>query len=142
MLEDRMDVAFEIECTEVGARSDSELIVKHVRGGNGMNQSELCPLRERVQELADEFNQFEIQHISREEKLRADELVDREFDGDARPTNTGPTAIGVIVETDFVESFNSGIRLDEPIDTDDFTVPLLASKSPRFCGCRRLPLDR
>ena len=44
-----------------------------------MNQPELRPLRNRAQELADEFEQFEIQHIPREENWKADELVDQAF---------------------------------------------------------------
>jgi len=74
-----LELASEKDCTEVEARGDSEVIVKQVRGEYGVNQPELRPLRNRVQELADEFEQFEIQHIPREENRKADELVDRAF---------------------------------------------------------------
>ena len=75
-----LELASEKGCTEVEARGDSELVVKQVRGEYGVNQPELRPLRDRVQELADEFDQFEIQHIPREENWEADELVDQAFD--------------------------------------------------------------
>ncbi|RAW44053.1 hypothetical protein DQW50_16495 [Halorubrum sp. 48-1-W] len=55
-------------------------MVKQVRGEYELNQPDLHPLRDRVQELADEFEQFEIQHIPREENWESDELVDRAFD--------------------------------------------------------------
>jgi hypothetical protein len=38
------------------------------------------PTLDRTQELADEFEQFEIQHIPRDENWEVDELVDRAFD--------------------------------------------------------------
>ena len=66
-----LELASEKECTEV--------IVKQVRGEYGVNQQELRPLHNRVQELADEFEQFEIQHIPREENWEADELVEQAF---------------------------------------------------------------
>jgi hypothetical protein len=44
-----------------------------------VNQPELHPLRNRVQELADGFEEFEIHYIPREENWEADELVDRAF---------------------------------------------------------------
>ncbi len=74
-----LELASEKGCTEVEARGDSEVIVKQVRDEYGVNQPELRPLRNRVQELADEFEQFEIRYIPREENWEADELVERAF---------------------------------------------------------------
>jgi ribonuclease HI len=74
-----LELVSEKGCTEVEARGDSEVIVKQVRGEYGVNQPELRPLHNRVQELADEFERFEIQHIPREENWEADELVDQAF---------------------------------------------------------------
>ena len=74
-----LEVALEEGCSDVEARGDSELIVKQVRGEYDVNKQELRPFHDRVQELADEFDQFEIQHISREENIDADELVDQVF---------------------------------------------------------------
>ena len=75
-----LELASEKGCTKVEARGDSEVIVKQVRGEYGVNQSELRPLHNRVQELADKFEEFEIHYIPREENWEADELVDRAFD--------------------------------------------------------------
>lgn len=74
-----LEVASEKGCTEVEARGDSKLVVKQVRGEYGLNQPELRPLRNRVQELAEEFEEFKIQHIPRDENWKADELLDQAF---------------------------------------------------------------
>lgn len=61
-----LELASEKGCTEVEARGDSKVIVKQVRGEYGVNQPELRPVRNRVQELADEFKEFEVRYIPRE----------------------------------------------------------------------------
>jgi ribonuclease HI len=55
------------------------LVVRQVTGDWQTNEPELRPLRDHVQKLDDEFNQFGIQHISREENWEADELVEQVF---------------------------------------------------------------
>jgi len=55
------------------------LIVKQVRGESGVNQPELRPPRDRVQELAGEFERFERQHVPREQNWDADEFVEIGF---------------------------------------------------------------
>jgi ribonuclease HI len=50
-----LEVASEKGCTEVEARGDSQLVVKQVRDEWSVNEPELRPLRDRVQELAEEF---------------------------------------------------------------------------------------
>lgn len=74
-----LELAFKKGCTDVVARGDSELVVNQVRGEYGVSEAELRPLRDRAQELADEFEEFEIQYIPREENWKADELVERAF---------------------------------------------------------------
>lgn len=74
-----LEVASEKGCAEVEARGDSQLVVKQVRDEWSVNEPELRPLRDRVQELADGFEQFEIQHIPRDENWKADELVEQAF---------------------------------------------------------------
>lgn len=74
-----VEVASEKGCTEVEARGDSEIIVKQIRGEYSVNEPELRPLRDRVQEWTAEFGSFEIQHISRDENWEANELVEIGF---------------------------------------------------------------
>ena len=76
-----LEVASEKGCIKVEARGDSQLVVKQVRGEWDVHESKLHPLRNRVQELAEEFESFEIQHVSRDENWEADELVEIGFSG-------------------------------------------------------------
>jgi ribonuclease HI len=74
-----LEVASEKGCTQIVAKGDSQLVVNQVRGEWNLNEPELRPLRDRAQELAEEFDSFEIQHVSRDENWEADELVDQAF---------------------------------------------------------------
>jgi ribonuclease HI len=74
-----LEVTSEKGYTEVEARGDSQLIVRQVAGDWQTKESHLRELRDRVRELADEFEQFEIQHIPREENREADALVEQAF---------------------------------------------------------------
>ena len=67
-------------CVTVEVRGDSQLIVNQVTGDWRTKKEHLCPLRDRGQELADRFEKFEIEHISREENWEADALVEQTFD--------------------------------------------------------------
>jgi len=75
-----LELAFEKGCTEVEARGDSKLVVNQVRGEWDVGEPELRPLRNRAQEVAGEFETFEIHYIPREKNWKADELVDQAFD--------------------------------------------------------------
>ena len=74
-----LELALEKECTEVEVRGDSQLVVKQVKGDWQTNEQHLRELRDRVREVAGEFEQFEIQHIPREENKEADALVEQAF---------------------------------------------------------------
>ena len=74
-----LEVASERGCTEVEAKGDSQLIVRQVTSDWDTNEQHLRELRDRVREVADEFEQFEIQHIPREENREADALVEQAF---------------------------------------------------------------
>jgi ribonuclease HI len=74
-----LEVASKKGCTEVEARGDSQLIVRQVTGDWQTKEPRLRELRDRVRELAEEFEQFEIRHIPREENWEADALVEQAF---------------------------------------------------------------
>jgi ribonuclease HI len=74
-----LEVASKQGCTEVKARGDSQLLVRQVTGEWQTKEPRLRELRDRVREVADEFEQFEIQHIPREENRKADALVEQAF---------------------------------------------------------------
>jgi len=74
-----LEVASKKGCTEVEARGDSQLIVRQVTGDWQTKEPHLREIRDRVREVAEEFEQFEIQHIPREENREADALVEQAF---------------------------------------------------------------
>ena len=74
-----LEVASKQGCTEVKARGDSQLIVRQVTGDWQTKEPHLREIRDRVREVAEEFEQFEIQHIPREENREADALVEQAF---------------------------------------------------------------
>jgi ribonuclease HI len=65
--------------TGVEVRGNSQLIVLQVTGTWQTKKPHLRELRDRVQELVEEFETFEIEHIIREKK-EADALVEQAFD--------------------------------------------------------------
>jgi len=74
-----LQTARQMGCTDVVVRGDSQLVVKQVQGERNVNDPELYTLWERATELAEEFKQFDIQHIPREENEEVNQLVDRAF---------------------------------------------------------------
>ena len=74
-----LEVALKQGCIEVEAKGDSQLIVQQVTGDWKTKEPRLRELRDRVQELAEDFETFEIQHIPREENKEADSLVEQAF---------------------------------------------------------------
>ena len=66
-------------CTHVVVRGDSKLVVKQVQGEWKVNDPELRTLWKRATELAEEFEEFTIQHVPREANEDVNQLVDRVF---------------------------------------------------------------
>jgi ribonuclease HI len=65
---------------EVGVRSDSELLVKQVRGEWDANDPALRERRVRARELLERFDDWSLSHVPREINERADELANEAFE--------------------------------------------------------------
>jgi ribonuclease HI len=61
--------------------SDSELMVKQMRGEYRVKNEELRDLYEQARELADRFASVRFQHVRREQNSRADALCNEALDG-------------------------------------------------------------
>src|SRR5262245_11050586 len=61
--------------------SDSELMVKQMRGEYRVKNEELRPLYEQARRLADRFPAVAWEHVRREQNRRADELCNLVLDG-------------------------------------------------------------
>jgi ribonuclease HI len=75
-----LDVAEAYGFDEVDVRSDSELVVKQVRGEYNVDHPELRELRVRALERLREFYEWSLNHVPREINERADNLANEAFD--------------------------------------------------------------
>ena len=77
-----LEVADRYGFDEVEARSDSELLVKQVRGEWDTNDPDLRERRVRARELLARFDDWSLSHVPREINERADELANEAFEDD------------------------------------------------------------
>lgn len=70
-----LEEAIRLGAVEVEIFSDSELLVKQVKGEYAVRSSRLKPLYEKLIKLSQALERFEIKHIRREENERADKLA-------------------------------------------------------------------
>ena len=75
-----LDMAERIGAREVEVMSDSELLVKQMRGDYRVKNEGLKPLCAEARRQADGFSHFTIRHVDREQNARADGLVNRALD--------------------------------------------------------------
>jgi ribonuclease HI len=64
--------------------SDSELLVKQIRGQYKVKSGDLRPLHERARKMAQTFESFRIDHVYREQNRDADKLVNQALDETSR----------------------------------------------------------
>jgi ribonuclease HI len=64
--------------------SDSELMVKQMRGQYKVKSADLKPLFERASKMAQGFESFRIEHVYREQNREADALVNQALDETGR----------------------------------------------------------
>lgn len=67
--------ALSLGASEVELLSDSELLVKQIRGEYAVRSSRLAPLHEELMRLAGSFKRFAVSHVRRDENREADELA-------------------------------------------------------------------
>ena len=65
--------------------SDSELLVKQMRGQYKVKSEELKPLFERAKKMSQTLEMFCIEHVYREQNREADALVNQALDETSRP---------------------------------------------------------
>jgi len=77
-----LEVANAYGFEEVEIRSDSELLVKQVRGEYSVNSPQLREYRIRALSLLEEFDRWSLTHVPRELNERADNLANEAFNDD------------------------------------------------------------
>jgi ribonuclease HI len=70
--------------------SDSELLVKQMRGQYKVKSEDLRPLFERARKMAQALALFRIEHVFREENREADALVNQALDETSRSNPASP----------------------------------------------------
>jgi len=104
--------------------SDSELLVKQMRGQYKVKSADLRPLFERARKMAQGLESFRIDHVYREQNREADALANQALDETAK----GGGGVGASAENTPVKpatmrcfaQYKDGIlRLQEPLDLPD-----------------------
>jgi ribonuclease HI len=70
--------------------SDSELLVKQMRGVYRVKSGDLQPLHERARKMSQAFESFRIDHVYREQNREADALVNQALDETSRGGASAP----------------------------------------------------
>lgn len=85
-----LERARELDGKRVHVRSDSELMVKQMKGQYKVRHEGLLPLYEQAKKLVKHFERVTFEHVRREENKRADRLCNEALDGDAKPVRPKP----------------------------------------------------
>jgi probable phosphoglycerate mutase len=75
-----MDYALSHGVRAIRVESDSELLVKQMRGLYKVKSADLQPLYERAQKMSKGFDSFRIEHVYREQNREADALANEALD--------------------------------------------------------------
>ncbi len=104
--------------------SDSELMVKQMRGQYKVKSEDLKPLFERAKKMSQGLESFRIEHVYREQNREADALVNQALDETGRPSPSPPAEKTSSRENTmrFVARFKDGrLEPEEPLNLPDGT---------------------
>lgn len=105
--------------------SDSELLVKQMRGQYKVKSGDLRPLHERAKKMAQSLESFRIDHVYREQNREADKLVNQALDetsGGGSSAAAGKPAPRENSMRMFARYKNGYLQPDEPLDLPDGTA--------------------
>lgn len=75
-----LEAAAELGADVVRLESDSELLIKQLKGTYRVKAAHLVPLFRRCRDLLGRFDAFELVHVRRERNVEADALVNQALD--------------------------------------------------------------
>ena len=104
--------------------SDSELMVKQMRGQYKVKSADLKPLFERAKKMSQTLETFRINHVYREQNREADALVNQALDETARPGSSAGTEKPAARENTMrlVARYKDGLlQPDEPLNLPEGT---------------------
>ena len=105
--------------------SDSELLVKQMRGRYRVKSEDLKPLFERAKKMSQSFASFRIDHVYREQNAEADALANEAMDEVSRKSSSNSTSSAAPQrnsERKLKARYYKGLlQLAEPLDLPDDT---------------------
>ena len=105
--------------------SDSELLVKQMRGQYKVKSADLKPLFERAKKMSQTFSSFRIDHVYREQNAEADALANEALDEVSGKSPAAPaTSIPSQRNSDKklkARYYKGLLQLSEPLDLPDDT---------------------
>src|SRR5712692_11348911 len=115
--------------------SDSELLVRQMRGQYKVKSAELRPLFERARKMAQSFDSFRIDHVYREKNAEADALANEALDetsGTNSPSSKPKAPATSEARKVRARYANGTLQLREPLDLPDGTeVELQIRPTPK-----------
>jgi ribonuclease HI len=127
----------------VHVESDSELLVRQMRGHYKVKSPDLRPLFERAKKMSQTFESFRIDHVYREQNAEADALANEALDetsGKPKPSATAKTETRPKFPQDMqsaprklrAQVRNGGLHLLDPLDLPENTeVEILLRPAPK-----------
>src|SRR5579859_7676740 len=115
--------------------SDSELLVKQMRGQYKVKSADLKPLFERAKKMAHSFASFRIDHVYREQNAEADALANEAMD-EVSGKSSSPSAANSTRSAEpkklKARYYKGLLQLSEPLDLpDDTEVEILLRPAKR-----------
>jgi ribonuclease HI len=105
--------------------SDSELLVKQMRGLYKVKSEDLRPLFERAKKMSQTLESFRIDHVYREQNSEADALANQAMDDTSRSGAPSPSAEKAAARDATMRAKarckNGQLQLDEPLNLPDGT---------------------
>jgi ribonuclease HI len=102
--------------------SDSELLVKQMRGQYKVKSADLKPLFERAKKMSQAFSSFRIDHVYREQNAEADALANEAMDEvSGKPPATSQRGTGGEPKKLKARYYRGLLQLSEPLDLPDDT---------------------
>ncbi len=117
--------------------SDSELLVKQMRGQYKVKSADLKPLFERAKKMSQSFASFRIDHVYREQNTEADALANEAMDevsgkSSAASATAAPSPRSTEARKLKARYYKGLLQLTEPLDLpDDTEVEILLRPKPK-----------
>jgi ribonuclease HI len=112
--------------------SDSELLVRQMRGHYKVKSAYLRPLFERAKKMSQTFDSFRIDHVYRDQNSEADALANEALDETSGRVKAAPAAAPDAPRKLRAQVRNGGLHFREPLNLPENTeVEILLRPAPK-----------